>query len=685
MQDSASSIPDPLLGQVLLGRFLVSELVSRSPDIIVYAGTDTRTNKPVRIQRPVTLQLNPEQAAAVKSVAPTLARLKAEPTVLGPLDGGIHAGVPFLVLAPLSGGTLADRLRHRGGSAGTVSSRSCRPWLEAVAAALDAAHQLGCVHGRLTPESIVIASDGTTRIDGFPASVVLNALKVRPRGPSAGAVVQTYRAPEVASDAKATAASDQYSLAAIVAEVVGTRPRAVEKALFDRPDQRHSSCVAFAAELLAELDASTTGPARVGSAGARDDAPLELAAAEPSGASAAQGQPFDLELEEIETSADLRSARRKASSVEEEDLSDIVFTKPGQTLTTPKSVYHKAADLAGARASWRRMTDQYKSLSKQRQVTARLVIGCIALLVALWAVRAGWRAVDSLVRSGRSLAEGAVRSMQPNVNVARETGEEFFAQMKSLWSEHVLEDEDIPAGSLIVADSSAPPAPDRMENSAWPARPQDVLLAEQIREPTGLIADLTRNKGAFTREGLGVFHVDDPRFADQQSWIGGFGLLRKAPGESKPLLHGTLVHRAENGDIFVAQYLRGRISRFYCVEKSPTKENFIVFANMMTRNDEPIRDGAAFVLGPDRATCLALVFQDGEAVGGKWCDQKTEKDGSKRFETPAVILSVNDLEAQDSRFSEYLGRLEQAAAAVPDIEADAKAELRKFVRNRKLK
>lgn len=699
MSDGVRSPEDPLVGQVLSGRFLTTRVVQRTADTVAYEGIDQKTRRPVRIQRPATSELSPERVKVVKACGPAMSRVAAVRGVLGPIEGGIHAGLPFLVLPPLPGGTLSDRLRlGRSATQGGASARAIRSWLESVASTLDSVHAIGTAHGRLSSAAIVVGADGSASVDGFPLSQLQRAIGLPSGGVAADDPASACRAPEIAAGAQATAKSDQYALAAIVAEAFGRRPAAVAKALAPRPDDRFPSCSAFAAALLAELESPSAVVA--GGAASTTDAPLELADTGPAEAASSASRPansadqvFELELDATESDSQLRGARRTGSASEEEDLSDITFTKPGQSLLTPKSSYSKASDLRSARTSWRRMIADFKGLPARKQLIARIVIGAVAALVALWLLQVAWRAVDSLVRSGQAVARSAVEKLQPDVGKLRESGQQFAERMRALWDEHVPADEDTPDVAVVVP-SVGPEAQQQAAGDAWPSRLQDKLDVERIQEPKDLIDDLVRYKGAFTPDGLGVFHVDDPRFPDQPPWIGGFGLLRKPGLQSKPLLHGTLMHHAEDGTTFVIRYLRGTIRDFWCLQ-GPADARFVMYSSLGIKNNEPLADGGAFVLDAGNAACLALVFADGEPMGGQWCVKKQVEGKQEKgkppqpsktvYEPPTTIVSLDKLADDEGRVTEYMSRLEKALGAIPDIQTEAVGELRKFVRLKKLK
>jgi hypothetical protein len=168
-------------------------------------------------------------------------------------DPGVDDAGPFRV-SPGSGGvSLESALRDFGPAA----IDDLIPRLRALAAALDAAHGTGVVHGALHPSKVVIADHRTSLIAG--------------KGTHA-----PYAAPEVIDGHGATPLSDQYSLAAITYEWLFGRPlshhgdrpielrampgldrvalsRAFNRALSSRPGDRFTSCGAFCDALAAAI------------------------------------------------------------------------------------------------------------------------------------------------------------------------------------------------------------------------------------------------------------------------------------------------------------------------------------------------------------------------------------------------------------------------------------------------
>lgn len=163
----------------------------------------------------------------------------------GAAFAGFDGGGPFRVTPEAGGVSLESALRDYGPAA----IDDLIPRLRAIARRLDAAHASGAVHGTLHPSKVIVYDTDTSLIAGATA-------------------VLPYAAPELADGGGPTAASDQYSFAAIAYEWLFGRPinhpadRAVEvrtmpgvdraalskaftRALAPGPRDRFVSCTAF--------------------------------------------------------------------------------------------------------------------------------------------------------------------------------------------------------------------------------------------------------------------------------------------------------------------------------------------------------------------------------------------------------------------------------------------------------
>jgi hypothetical protein len=166
-------------------------------------------------------------------------------------DARFDDGGPFRDTPESGGISLETALRDFGPAA----FDDLIPRVRDLARQLDAAHDSGAVHGALHPSNIIVFDESTSVIRGSSA-------------------VAPYAAPEVLDGHAATAASDQYSLAAITYEWMFGRPiagpvhrsidvkampgvsrvalsKAFSRALSPEPDDRFGSCEEFCNALAA--------------------------------------------------------------------------------------------------------------------------------------------------------------------------------------------------------------------------------------------------------------------------------------------------------------------------------------------------------------------------------------------------------------------------------------------------
>src|SRR5436305_8814566 len=232
----ASSIGS--LSIVLDGKYRLDDRLGEGAAGVVYRATH------LGLKRVFALKLlKPGPAPDTFSVsrfqreAEALGRLR-HPHVVAVTDSVIEpgTGAPYLVMERLDGVPLAELCR----TAGPLPLERALPILDAVAAAVDAAHERGILHRDLKPGNVLLCGgDGeapAVKVLDFGLAEIAGAPLPAP-GPSSGAEADgrltatgdllgtpLYVAPEVIRGERAGRASDLYSFGVIAYEMLAGRP-----------------------------------------------------------------------------------------------------------------------------------------------------------------------------------------------------------------------------------------------------------------------------------------------------------------------------------------------------------------------------------------------------------------------------------------------------------------------------
>jgi len=213
-----TTLQDPLVGQVLDGRYRVDARIAAGGMATVYRALDTRLDRVLALK-----VMHPALAADGSFVerfireAKSVARL-AHPNVVQVFDQGTDGSYVYLAMEYVAGCTLRDVLRERG----ALHPRAALDILEPVLAALGAAHRAGFVHRDMKPENVLIGDDGRVKVADFGLVRAVDTVTS-----TTGAVLGTvsYLAPEQIEHGTADPRVDVYACGVLLHEMLtGAKP-----------------------------------------------------------------------------------------------------------------------------------------------------------------------------------------------------------------------------------------------------------------------------------------------------------------------------------------------------------------------------------------------------------------------------------------------------------------------------
>ena len=220
--------PDPFIGRdILNGQFQILQKIGSGGMGAVYKASQPEMNRMVGVKI-----LHPKLANRKDLVsrfgreARAMSHLTHPNTVKVFLYGELDDGSLYIIMEFLEGKNLNQSVRAEG----PFPVERALPVIIQVCHALEEAHRAGIIHRDLKPENIFLCQSPSAGLKDFPKVLDFGLAKVTEREMRPGSVILTqegmvfgtpeFMSPEQAQGKTLTHASDQYSLAVILYEVL---------------------------------------------------------------------------------------------------------------------------------------------------------------------------------------------------------------------------------------------------------------------------------------------------------------------------------------------------------------------------------------------------------------------------------------------------------------------------------
>ncbi|TVT48578.1 serine/threonine protein kinase, partial [Amycolatopsis rhizosphaerae] len=208
--------------RVVAGRYRLRSVLGSGSMGTVWSAYDEFLRRPVAVKE---IRLPPGVTAgqADELRERTLREARAiavlsHPNVIVLHDVARQDGEPYVVMELLPSHSLAELLKAHG----PLSTEQAAAVGDAVAAALEAAHEAGITHRDVKPGNVLVAEDGRIKLTDFGIARNVSEATMTRTGMTLGS--PAYIAPEVASGKAVTPAADLWGLGATLFSAVEGRP-----------------------------------------------------------------------------------------------------------------------------------------------------------------------------------------------------------------------------------------------------------------------------------------------------------------------------------------------------------------------------------------------------------------------------------------------------------------------------
>ncbi len=213
---------ESLVGQTL-GQYELREMLGQGGMGAVYRGFQANLHREVAVKvLPASFAQEPGYIARFNREAEVSASLE-HAHIVPIYDYGTQRGISYVVMRLLTGGSLADRLRHRALDNGPLPSMAeITAILHQLADALDYAHSRGVIHRDLKPGNIMFDHLGNALVVDFGIAKLMNAT-TNLTGTGVEIGTPSFMSPEQWRSETLTPQADQYAMAVVVYSVLTGR------------------------------------------------------------------------------------------------------------------------------------------------------------------------------------------------------------------------------------------------------------------------------------------------------------------------------------------------------------------------------------------------------------------------------------------------------------------------------
>jgi serine/threonine-protein kinase len=221
-----TTVADPLVGQVLDGRYRIESRIARGGMATVYVARDIKLGRAIALKVMHAGLAQDDEFVRRFIVEAKSAAALSHPNVVAVYDQGTDQQHVFLAMEYVPGRTLRDLLTEQG----RLGPRQALSLLQPVLAALGAAHRAGLVHRDVKPENVLLTDDGQVKVADFGLARAETASKQTKTGMIIGTV--GYMAPEQVLSGHADSRSDVYAAGIMLFELLtGYQPHQADSPL----------------------------------------------------------------------------------------------------------------------------------------------------------------------------------------------------------------------------------------------------------------------------------------------------------------------------------------------------------------------------------------------------------------------------------------------------------------------